>query len=267
VARRSHAAPVRDAVEAVGVVTHTLSLISVVHPAYVRYLPELHASIVGQAMPEGWRWEWLVRGNGVTRDAVVMLDDDPRIRFGEDAAGSWAVSRNVALSLAGGDFVRNVDSDDVLLDGALARDIRIMNDLPGIGFTVSAALDVLDDGATVRQDDRPTYDSGVLERGWVLDRLRAQAWRTPILPGTLCARRDLIIMAGGWMDLPGTSDMGLLAAISEYSQGYYNAEPSIYYRRHAGQASIDELTVSPVQRDDHRTLIDERGRLIRTQLD
>ena len=243
--------------------TETLSIVTVVHPANVDRMEDLHASIIGQRMPSGWEWEWLIRGSGVSAAALGHVVEDPRVRFGEDAALERpAVSRNVAMSYATGPILKVIDSDDLLLSGALARDIEILDSDPLLGWVTSAALDLMPDG-TQHLGDRANHETGRLPRGWVLDQLKAHNWQLPVLPGTLCIRRYLAIMVNGWIELPGTGDIGLLVAANEIRDGYYVAEPSIQYNRHAGQVSIDEMETDTEQRRQGHSFIEQRGEALR----
>ena len=54
-------------------------------------------------------------------------------------------ARTVALSRAAGG-VRAVDADDLLPEGALWRDIEALTAHPEVGWCVSPAIDLLEDG-------------------------------------------------------------------------------------------------------------------------
>ncbi|WP_309139394.1 glycosyltransferase family A protein, partial [Nocardia cyriacigeorgica] len=66
---------------------------------------------------------------------------DQRVRPGSARHGGPGVARTVALQRAGGRYVRNLDSDDVLPPNALADAIAVLESHPEIGWTTCRVLD------------------------------------------------------------------------------------------------------------------------------
>ena len=68
-------------------------------------------------------WEWLIQLDGDARDKLDTLRDalgDPRIDIrANPRQGGSAVTRNLALMRASGDYVLCVDDDDLLVSGAV----------------------------------------------------------------------------------------------------------------------------------------------------
>jgi hypothetical protein len=221
-----------------------ISVITAVHPATVGHLPAAYASLAGQVLPPGWGWEWLVQEDGQTgllRDSPLTTAD-PRVRPGDGPAGGPGVARTLALGRATGSLVRVLDADDLLIPGALARDVTILNN-PDRAFTTSAALDLAPDGSEALPAN--PHPEGPLVRGSVLAYWRGNGRRLPVHPATLCIRRELLLALGGWMALPASEDTGLLIAANAVSDGYHQGEASLRYRRWPGQSTAQPAHADP----------------------
>ncbi|WHT21051.1 glycosyltransferase family A protein [Crossiella sp. CA-258035] len=146
-----------------------------------------------------------------------------------------AITRNLALARADGELVKNLDQDDVLTPGVLVRDIAAVTGQDGVWWTTSRALDLLPDGELVGFPGDP--ERGRLAPGVVLDHWRDNGFRLPVHPTTLCIRRDLAVLLGGWMAVPGSDDTGLLLAASVLSTGFFESAVGLHYRKWPGQGS------------------------------
>ncbi|MEX3106874.1 MULTISPECIES: glycosyltransferase [unclassified Streptomyces] len=243
------------------------SLISIITPIYdphPAYLTAAHASLAAQTLPPGWSWEWIVQEDGGTGAAEALLPRDPRIRPARGRHGGVAITRNLGLARAGGSLVKNLDQDDVLTPGALARDIEAMSD-PATGWATSRALDLLPDGTTAANDNDP--DPGPIPRGAVAAYWRTHGHRLPVHPTTLCIRRTLAVALGGWMAVPGSDDTGLLIAAGEIAPGHFTGEPGLLYRKWPGQVSAGDSHTEPVERALRMRLIDERAQQLAAMFD
>lgn len=212
-----------------------ISVITAVYQPRVEHLLAAWESLWGQELPAGWRWEWLVQEDGRTGVAAEVLPADERIRFGDGRPGGVAITRNLALARASGELVKNLDQDDVLTPGVLARDIAAVTGQDGVGWSTSRALDLLPDGELVGFEGDPA--AGWLEPGLVLDLWRENGFRLPVHPTTLCIRRELAVLLGGWMAVPGSDDTGLLLAASVVTGGFFESAVGLHYRKWPGQGS------------------------------
>ena len=186
------------------------------------------------------------------------ITSDPRVSPGAIPFGGPGVARSSSLVRASGELIRNLDSDDAFLPGALARDIEVLAGDNSIGWVTSRALDLLPDGTTTEYTfGEPP--AGPIPRGWVLKTWRSQNWRLPILPGTMCIRRQLLIALGGWMALPSSEDTGVIVAASVVHDGYFIGEPSILYRKHPAQTTAQDHHLDPTGAQLRRRLIVERA--------
>lgn len=242
-----------------------VNLISVITPIYQpveEYLLAAYTSLVDQDLPAGWDWEWLVQEDGATGVAASILPvpDDPRIKLGDGRHGGVAITRNLALSRSRGAFVKNLDQDDVLADGVLARDINVFGEFADVHWTTSRALDLLPDGSTRGVQTDP--EGGRIEPGVVAELWRSRDYLPPVHPATMCLRRELAIALGGWMAVPGSDDTGLLIAASTLHPGYFHAETGLLYRKWPGQESAKPRHHEAVERQARMSLIDERARAL-----
>ncbi|WP_304454138.1 glycosyltransferase [Nocardiopsis sp. YSL2] len=240
--------------------TRTVTVVTAVHAPAARYLPEAHASLADQRLPDGWDWQWVVQEDGETADVAPYVPDDPRVSFGQGRPGRAAMARTLGLSRAVGEFVRVLDADDRLTPGALARDVAALTGSPGTGWTVSRALDLLPDGSTVAVDDGPP--EGPIARGTVLAAWRERGFLPPVHPATLCVRRDLLLALGGWAALPAAEDTGLLLALDAVSPGWFTAEPGLLYRKWPGQATAAAAHTDVRERAARAAVVSDRARAL-----
>lgn len=235
----------------------TISVITAIHDPDPHQLEEAYESLRAQELPEGWELEWAVQEDGRTGVAEQLLPPDAFITFQQGRHNGVAITRNLALARVRGELVRNLDQDDVLTPGALARDIEVMLTYPDVGWTTSRALDLLPDGSTVGFADDPP--AGRLEPPMVLEHWRSHDFRLPVHPTTMCFRRPLLVALGGWMAVPGSDDTGVLIAASVVSTGYFRAEVGLLYRKWPGQVSAGAEHSETVERRARMSLISERA--------
>ncbi|MER5602048.1 glycosyltransferase family 2 protein [Streptomyces sp. NPDC002265] len=241
-------------------VNRRVVIVTAVHPPSARFLPEAHRSLCAQRLPRGWDWQWVIQEDGRTDAVRPHVPDDPRVSFGQGRPGGPGVARTIALARADGAYVKVLDADDRLTEGALARDLAVLEADPGIGWTTSRALDVLPDGSTAGFPGDP--DDGPVERGAVLDFWKANDFRAPVHPATLCVRRELLLALGGWMALPASEDTGLLLALNSVSRGWFCARAGLLYRKWEGQATGQAAHTDPAERAARMAVVEERARAL-----
>jgi len=246
--------------------THVISVITPVHGPSLPYIAEAYSSLAAQELPTGWEWQWLVQEDGRTGNVAKMLPNDPRINSGMGRPGGGpAIARNMALARADGDIVRVLDADDRLLPSALARNIETMTGRTNVGWTTSRVLDLMPDGSTVSWEHADPREGPIIE-GTVLEYFKANQFRLPVHPATLCIRRDLLLALGGWMALPAGEDSGLLLAASVVSEGYFIHEPGLLYRKHPDQLTKQAAHMEPAEWTARMMLIEARAEALRDLL-
>ncbi|MFD4756359.1 glycosyltransferase [Streptomyces sp. NPDC058426] len=240
-----------------------ISIITPVHQAGVGFLPDAYASLSDQSLPAGWAWEWLIQEDGDSVGAAAYVPEDPRIRVASSRQGGPHVARTVALGRSTGELIKNFDSDDVLADGALWRDVRTLDEHPEIGWVTSRVLDLLSDGSLVGFDGDPS--AGRIPRGAVLSHWE-QGMRAQVHPATLCARRSLVVALGGWMALPASGDTGLLLGLDALADGWFMEEVGLHYRKHEGQITAHASHAEGDEWQARMSVIAERSRALGTLL-
>ncbi|MFB7653740.1 MULTISPECIES: glycosyltransferase family 2 protein [unclassified Streptomyces] len=238
-------------------------IVTAVHGPSARYLPEAHASLSAQELPDGWDWRWVIQEDGGTHDVRPHVPDDPRVVFRQGRRERQAgpgVARTMALAHADGEYVKVLDADDRLAPGSLARDLAALEADPGLGWATSRALDLLPDGSTAGFPGDPAH--GPIERGTVLDFWRANDFRAQVHPATLLVRRDLLLALGGWMALPASEDTGLLLALNCVSRGWFTEEVGLLYRKWEGQVTGQASHVDPAEREARMAVVEARARAL-----
>jgi glycosyltransferase involved in cell wall biosynthesis len=241
-----------------------ISVITAVYDPEPGHLLEAYRSLASQELPDGWAWEWLVQEDGRTGVARDVLPPDERVVHGSGRKGGVAITRNLALSRARGELVKNLDQDDVLTPGVLARDVAAIGS--GVQWTTSRALDLMPDGSLVEFDG--DLAGGRLEPGVVLDHWRRNDFRLPVHPTTMCLRRDLAVLLGGWMAVPGSDDTGLLIAASVLTAGFFESAVGLHYRKWPGQGSASgSAHYETVEWNARMKLINERAEALQSMVD
>lgn len=245
----------------------TVSVVTAVHAAHIKFLSDAHASLKEQSMPDGWDWEWLLQVDGPgVQDIHPTICGDERVHISSNRTSGPGATRTMALARGGGELVQVLDADDKLVPDALARDIKALTDSPTVGWCVGPAFDWHPDGSVTRwHGDDPT--PGRLKKGSVLTAWRKNRWEfLPVLPSTLCIRRQLLLALGGWMALPTSEDTGLLMAAEIAADGWMHEEPVLLYRRHPQQVTATTEHQNPAEVSARRHLILERAESMRALL-
>ncbi|MFG2228122.1 glycosyltransferase family 2 protein [Streptomyces sp. NPDC048644] len=237
--------------------TELITVVTAVHAPSAVHLADAYASLLGQEMPDGWDWQWVIQEDGETGDVAPYVPDDSRISFGQGRRGRAAMARTVGLSRADGRFVKVLDADDMLAPGALARDLQALTDDPSLGWATCRVLDYLPDGSTVGFDEDPPQ--GPIERGTVLRYWQEHDYRAQVHPATLCVRRELLLALGGWMALPASEDTGLLMALSAVSRGWFSADTGLLYRKWPGQVTSQPSHADEAERQARFAVVEARA--------
>ncbi|MEU5532927.1 glycosyltransferase [Streptomyces sp. NPDC020362] len=237
-----------------------------VHGDAARFLPDAYASLLSQDLPDGWSWEWCVQEDGSDVRAQSQLPaDDARIRISASRAGGPHVARTMAFARSTGLYVKTLDSDDQLAPGALARDVAVLEEHPSVGWTTSRVVDLLEDGSTVSfelSDPQP----GLLPRGCAFG-FWTEHRRPPVHPATLCVRRSLMALLGGWMALPASGDTGLLLGLDALADGWFIGDTGLMYRKHGGQITAHPHHRNGAEWEARMSLIREHAEALRAWAD
>ncbi|MBL1096348.1 glycosyltransferase family 2 protein [Streptomyces coffeae] len=234
----------------------TISVITSVYNGGHHYIDETYQSLREQKLPGDWEWQWCVQEDGHTGIAAAVLPEDPRISIESGLPARVAVARTHALTRATGELIRTLDADDVLLPGALERDIETLERVP---WCVSACLDLLQDGSTSPGPRDPL--GGPVEPGRFYEEVVEN--RLSVQTTTFAAHRSLVLALGGWHALTGAEGVALLLAAEVVAPGEFIAEPSLLYRKHPDQTTATGRYWNPEEAATRREAGIQRARAMR----
>ncbi len=210
-----------------------ISILTAVYAPVAQFLSETIANVTTQLLPRGWTAEWIVQEDG---EHPALADRFAGIDFVRYEANGrrmpLSLTRNLALSRVRGELVQVLDSDDILLPGALATLIPAF-DHPRIQWAVGQADDLLPTGE--RRPFPPAVPLGLLPAGLVNDWAIDHGGNWPIHCAGLMIRTDALRALGGWVGIPTDDDVAMFAALCELTDGYHLPNVTWLYRQHANQ--------------------------------
>jgi len=218
----------------------TVSIITAAYAPSAAYLRDTIASVQAQELPTGWRLEWIVQEDGSAPCLAHHFAQVPYVRYEPNGTQlGIAATRNLGLARATGDLVQVLDSDDVLLPGALGSLIPMFVEHQ-IHWAVGQADDLMPDGSRVAWKSALPY--GVLPAGSVNRWAEKHGGNWPIHCAGLMLRAVSLRAIGGWVGLPGDEDIAMFAALSEITDGYNVDGVTWLYRQHPQQITRSNST-------------------------
>lgn len=219
-----------------------MPLISVVTPAKitsrqdVRFLLDAYESLCNQQDIGNWEWEWLIQEDGEKCRLLEHLPDDERIRYAATGASFGAASnRNLALSRANGEIIRNLDHDDLLLPRGLAVSIELLTLYPSAQWCAGERI-TKTQRLTDSSPNSDMLDEGIVARNRIFD-LFEESRHFHVHCAGIAARPNALRQVGGWSGLPRSEDTSMLCRLNYAYEGAYSREPTFVYRKHASQSS------------------------------
>jgi hypothetical protein len=172
-----------------------MATISVIVPAYNQghYLEEAIGSVVAQSYED---WEIIVVDDGSTDNtrAVATSFSDDRVRYHYQSNQGLSAARNTGISLATGDYISFLDSDDLFLPQKLELLLTLLESQPELGFAAGEAIFIDGDGQRLNK---------YMKKGPPLD-LSELLLGNPFHVGSVLVRKR-------WLDRVGTFDEVLRA--------------------------------------------------------
>lgn len=209
--------------------------ISVLIPSYnnAHFLPELIESIFNQTYQD---FEIVICDDCSTDDSVNVIKkySDPRIRFFRNKKNLGIVANmNRCVSLAAGQYVYMIGSDDVMYPTNLERKLKFLEAHPDVGL-VCSDIDVIDKtGSRLGKiwSSMPKEDA-VFEQKDFFKRLMLEG--NFICHPSVLMRKRCHEMQGLYdARFPSCQDYELWARLSLHYKLGYLAEPLIGYRWHS----------------------------------
>ncbi|HET8989863.1 MAG TPA: glycosyltransferase [Acidimicrobiales bacterium] len=234
-----------------------ISVLTAAAPGRESLLSRALQSVVAQELPAGWQWEWVVQYDGESPRWPEHLIRDERVSLGSNGRNfGTAITRNLGLARVQGRYVRVLDDDDELLDGALHQDLDVLESADEVWWTSSRAIDTYADGRTHIPAD--AIPPGRITIGGLLDPWLSAQGIPPVHPATLCARTQAVRAFGGWMALPVSDDVGLLLAMSSLLPGYFAPNASLRYHKSDFQITANDYARSPTSKAQRMDAIVQR---------
>lgn len=201
-------------------------------------MAEAGASALEQELPDGWDLEWIVQEDGAPSEAVrEAMPTDERVKHAANGAHlGTATTRNFGLARLRGQYVQNLDADDLLLPGALTRIVTTMEEHDGLHWAFGQADDLMPDSRRISFDPWiPPF--GRMSAGRLTAWVDEHGGNWPIPCAGVLYRTTTIRALGGWVALPIGQDIAMLAAVAELTDGWQDETTTWLYRQHEGQVS------------------------------
>lgn len=173
-----------------------------------------------------------------TREKLAPLAETGVIRFVHQQNGGRSAARNKGISLATGDFIAFLDSDDLFEPGKLARQIDFFAEHPEVGLVHGGYVKFDESGKDLGYRDTSWFS------GWIYPRMLL-VWYTLMATPTVMVRRSVLEAVGGFDEsLFIAEDLDLWRRIArKYPFGYiYRSLARI--RIHADNISKDALSAT-----------------------
>lgn len=206
--------------------------VSVVIPAYnhAKFIAASIDSVLQQTFAD---YEIIVVNDGSpdnTAEVLSSLRNRGQVIYLEQANSGQAAARNRGIRTAQGEYIALLDDDDCWPPNKLAWQVERLESDPTLllvaGDTRESLADVLRDQVLpVGDPDFATLESIIV--------------RNPIVsPGQTLIRKSALAAVGGFNEsIWGADDWDLYLRLSRLGRLELHLRPTLFYRRHAGNAS------------------------------
>lgn len=207
--------------------------VSVVVPSYNRanFLPETIESILAQTF-EDFELLFIDDGSTDSTEAVMMryVDADSRVKYIKKQNQERAIARSYGISLALGEYVALVDSDDLWYPNKLAEQVALLDTLDEVVLTY-AAVDRID-MQSQKLPAAPRQQEG--SSGTVFFDLLKRNFVPSVTP--LIRRSTLLEVGDQVSDYIPYEDWDFWLRISRKGRFYFQAKALGAYRIHPQQS-------------------------------
>ncbi len=221
--------------------------VSIVIPSYNRadYIPATLDSIIKQSFKD-WELIFIDDGSTDTTESILAnyISQDSRIKYFKQSNSERAVARSYGISLASGDYICLVDSDDLWYPDKLEKQLTIMYANPDT-ILCYAAVDRID------LDGKPAKSAPRQYQGYSGDVYEELLKRNFIPSVTPMIRAEFASKAAPQVtEFIPYEDWDFWLRLSRMGKFYHINEPLGAYRLHPGQSvqnvkaeKIEEVTL------------------------
>ncbi|AHH94584.1 glycosyltransferase family A protein [Kutzneria albida] len=215
-----------------------LSVLTAAHAGRGPLLAAAGESLAAQQLPIGWRLEWVVQEDGPSPHLAEVLGQFVFARlWTNNGQLGIAMTRNLALTRVSGELVHVLDSDDLLLPGALATALAAFERHPEIHWVAAQADDLMPDGTRVPYP--LAFRTGYVRAGEI-NTFTAEHDEPPISCAGLTARTATLRALGGYAANPCSEDVALFTAMAELTPGWITPEITWLIRQHERRTTRGE---------------------------
>ncbi|QCB28176.1 glycosyltransferase family 2 protein [Corynebacterium endometrii] len=219
------------------------SVVSAVACNRTDYLGDVLETLKAQEVPDHIELEWQVHFDGPvdekTEAALRALLDEPWIEVGFNYR--WrgiGITRTKAATRARGEYIKNLDGDDLLTPGQIAREIAVFESRPEVMWSGSEVTDLHPDGSTSGYDRSPA--GGIIPRDSTFNYWMTHDYVLNVHPTTMCIRRQALWLSGAWGAVETSEDTWLMHSLNTLFLGYFHSAPGTIYRKWDGQITATE---------------------------
>jgi glycosyltransferase involved in cell wall biosynthesis len=226
-------------------------LVSVIIPTYNRahYVTETIQSVLDQSYQD---FEIIVVDDGSTDNTreVIASFKEPRLKYLFQENQGVCAARNNGINASEGEYIKFLDSDDVLLKNALEKQVQVLDGHPDVGLSHGRAYPMDERGHVfvVHKYKHKNIKTGVYQGiNEISNFLRYGNYFNPTLT---IVRRSAIIEVGLFNPAfsSGSEDFELWVRLSKKYAVSYIAEPIAACRLHSSSISasrdLDEMEKS-----------------------
>jgi glycosyltransferase involved in cell wall biosynthesis len=229
-------------------------VVSVIIPTYNRahYISEAIQSVLGQSYQE---FEIIVIDDGSTDNTREVMDSlkDPRLKYFFQENQGVCVARNNGINVSNGEYIYFLDSDDILLENALEKQVQVLDRHPDVALSHGRAYPmderghVFDLNKNKPKNIRPGVYQGIKE---ISNFLRYGNYFNPTLT---IVRRSSIIDVGLFDPAfsSGSEDFELWVRLAKKYAVSYIVDPVAKCRVHSSSMSASR-DLDEIEKSHHR---------------
>jgi chondroitin synthase len=178
--------------------------------------------------------------DGTAKLIHSLYSDNPRVVIISQVNGGISAASNTAVRACRGEFVVQLDSDDILLPQAIEKLLEVAEGLD-VGFVYGDSYLITDDGSEIG----PAYSWSVYDRGKLLDGMMIHHPR-------MFRMRDFNRTTGFDETLSNAVDYDFFLKLSEVTDGYHLQVPLYLYRQHTSNTS--KINTTDQDANTHRAI-------------